>query len=44
MDGLFAGKSDLEMDDNLGYSHSRKPPYESVRLYYFMIRKSSNLY
>ena len=30
MDGLFHGKSHLELDDNWGYPHFRKPPYESV--------------
>ena len=27
VDGLFYGKSHLEMDENCGYPHLRKPPF-----------------
>ena len=30
LDGLFHGKSHLEMDDNWGYPYFRKPPYISL--------------
>ena len=33
LDGLFHGKSHLEMDDNWGYPYFRKPPYSSSRVF-----------
>ena len=32
LDGLFHGKTDLEMDDDRGYPHSRKAPYFEGKL------------
>ena len=33
------GKSNLEMDDDLGYSHLRKPPYNVVIPSYKLVYK-----